>query len=137
MVSFYKKFKRKISLKKGFIILRNNLSNHNRIKFYTQSVFEYNKVIEQDGEDKFLKKFISVLEDGYTVFDVGANMGLFTLYSRKAIETIHIYSFEPVREYYERLLENLKLNDINDIKTFNIGLGNTNKQSEFIYKRGL
>ena len=61
-----------------------------------------------------------------TVVDVGAHIGLFTLYASQFCTNGKIFSFEPVKENYELLLENIKLNDLQQVKTFNKAVSDSN-----------
>lgn len=45
-----------------------------------------------------------------TVFDIGANVGVFTLYIAHHFPQAKIFSFEPGREAFRRFLDNLALN---------------------------
>ncbi|NTS41979.1 FkbM family methyltransferase [Flavisolibacter sp. BT320] len=56
-----------------------------------------------------------------TVFDVGANVGQSALKYTEAFPIAEIYSFEPVRATYEKLVLNTKQNP--RIHTFNVGMG--------------
>lgn len=58
-------------------------------------------------DDATLAVVDDVLAKGMTVFDVGANMGAFSLYcAAKAGETGSVYAFEPTRQTFERLTRN-------------------------------
>src|ERR1035441_9849903 len=55
--------------------------------------------------------------------DVGANVGSYTILACSAIGA-HGYAFEPVARTYKRLIENVRLNDMQErVKCFNIGIG--------------
>lgn len=58
------------------------------------------------------------VQKGDTVIDVGANIGLFSLFAFKAGASI-VYSIEPNKENFKALQNNVK-----DAKHFNIGLSN-------------
>ncbi len=74
----------------------------------------------------FLKKN---LKNGHVFIDVGANIGLVSLLAGKLVgENGKVFSFEPQPEVYNDLQENIKINSLNNILPFNIGLGNENKQ---------
>jgi len=67
------------------------------------------------------------------IFDVGSNIGLFTLAVAKNCEYKEIHTFEPANEYYnesKKILSNFK-----EIKMNNIGLGSTNEDL-ILYKAG-
>ena len=58
--------------------------------------------------------------------DVGSNYGWHSIMSSNLCETV--YSFEPQRYIYNIQKENIKQNNITNIKLFNYGIGNTNEQ---------
>ena len=60
------------------------------------------------------------------VIDVGAHIGLFTIYASQFCTKGKIYSFEPVLENYELLLENIKLNNLDYVTSFNQAVSNSN-----------
>ncbi|MFA6404797.1 MAG: FkbM family methyltransferase [Candidatus Paceibacterota bacterium] len=68
-----------------------------------------------------------------TVFDTGANIGQFATEIRERLPFVQIYSFEPIKECYEKLIVNFA-NDKN-FQAFNCALGeiegllNMNKSS--------
>ncbi|MGY5148935.1 MAG: FkbM family methyltransferase [Candidatus Nitrosopumilus sp. bin_68KS] len=61
------------------------------------------------------------------VIDVGAHIGLFTLYASQYCTQGLVYSYEPVKENYELLVENTKLNDLKHVRTFNTAVSNSNQ----------
>ncbi len=61
------------------------------------------------------------------VVDVGAHIGLFTIYASQFCTEGKIYYFEPVVENYELLLENIKLNNLNYVTSFNQAVSNSNE----------
>ena len=58
------------------------------------------------------------------VIDVGAHIGLFTLFASQYCKSGKIYCFEPVKENYDLLLDNIKLNHLTNISTFNCAVSN-------------
>ena len=61
------------------------------------------------------------------IIDVGAHIGLFTIYASQFCTKGKIYSFEPVLENYELLLENIKLNNLDHVTSFNQAISNSNE----------
>ena len=61
-------------------------------------------------------------------FDVGANIGQTSLIFSQ-IQNSKTYAFEPVLESYELLTTNVKMNNINNIKTFSYGLYDKNMRT--------
>lgn len=82
------------------------------------------------GEEFLLNKILPRVfkNNRITVFDVGANIGLYSLKVYKSNPKSSIYAFEPMRETYNLLLDKTK--EINNIKCFNLGLGS---RSEKLY----
>ncbi len=63
--------------------------------------------------------------------DVGANVGSYTILACAA-RGARGYSFEPIPSTYQKLLENIKINNLyNRVKTYNIGLADINGQLFF------
>lgn len=55
--------------------------------------------------------------------DVGANQGEFSIAAAKVVSQGKVIAFEPVSEYRERLLENIRLNDFGNIQVISAALG--------------
>jgi FkbM family methyltransferase len=49
------------------------------------------------------------------IFDVGANVGYFTLIAGNANREAHIHSFEPVEHIFKRLTTNIHLNNLKNV----------------------
>ena len=69
-----------------------------------------------------------------TVVDVGANIGMFSLFAGLHYPQIRLYCFEPVPAIYEVLRLNLKLYGLN-AKTFNEGMADSKREVSFTYYR--
>ena len=72
------------------------------------------------------------LGPGSCVFDVGANIGLFTLFVGRACEGATVYAFEPLPPLYEVLKRNARLYGLN-VKLFECGLASEAKREIFTY----
>jgi FkbM family methyltransferase len=59
------------------------------------------------------------------VIDVGGHIGLFTLYASQFCKTGSIFTFEPVKENFELLSENVSSNNLNHVKSFNLAVSNS------------
>jgi FkbM family methyltransferase len=73
-----------------------------------------------------ITKFTKLYNNLYNIkniIDIGANFGYHTLlFSRECSE--NVYSFEPQIQNFELLQENIKINNINNIKLYNYACGN-------------
>jgi len=73
------------------------------------------------------------LREGDIFIDVGANIGLMSIFSSRAIGNKgKVYSFEPVLETFTILKKNIEINKIKNIDAFNIGVSDS-KGKSFIY----
>ncbi|HEX8087888.1 MAG TPA: FkbM family methyltransferase, partial [Blastocatellia bacterium] len=94
------------------------------------------------GETEFLYKEIFeqaiylhngiTLDEGSCIFDVGANIGMFTLFAAEACKKAVIYAFEPVPPVFDVLRANASLFDIN-VRLFQCGISNESKTETFTY----
>lgn len=101
-------------------------------KFYFVDKFTAKYVFNEIFNDEvYLQHGISI-QDGDVVFDVGANMGMFSVYASKQAKNLHIYTFEPIPEIFEVLEANLN-NLPNMIKNYNIGLSDKPGEAEINY----
>ena len=57
------------------------------------------------------------------VIDIGAQTGLYTLFS-KYVKNAKFYSFEPYKPCFNELCENIKINGVYNVTPFNIALSN-------------
>ncbi|CAN5148991.1 hypothetical protein BH11BAC6_BH11BAC6_11960 [soil metagenome] len=77
----------------------------------------------ENMEIQFLKNF---LQPGDMFIDIGANIGLFSLYAAKHVgESGTVISFEPTPDIYKRFNENIELNHFNNVNPVNIGLSDS------------
>src|SRR5690242_10207408 len=83
--------------------------------------FQTSIVYKEVFEDEVYLKHGITLDDGAIVFDVGANIGLFTLFARRKCSTAQIYSFEPLPPNFELLQANVTRHDAK-AQLFNYGL---------------
>jgi phthiocerol/phenolphthiocerol synthesis type-I polyketide synthase E len=70
--------------------------------------------------------------DGACVFDVGANIGLFTLFAHHEAKDVRIFSFEPAPETYAVLERNVAEHGVR-ATTLNYGLSNVAREASFTF----
>jgi FkbM family methyltransferase len=81
-------------------------------------------------EPELVELYQEILEDDYTVVDVGGHMGFHTVNFAKKAK--HVYTFEPQTKLYNQILGNVFLNELDEkVTCFNVGLGETCKTSSF------
>lgn len=91
------------------------------IKLYNDSILS--KFIYDGFEADEINFLNSFLNEGDSFVDIGANVGLFSLYAAKKVGPKGtVISFEPSQITYNRLLENIQLNNLTNVKAFKLGL---------------
>jgi len=76
---------------------------------------------------------LSLVKPGFTIFDIGANIGWFSLIVSKNIPDITVYSFEPITATFENLNRNLAINGNLPVTTYNFGFYSENTSLTFYY----
>lgn len=114
------------------------LSSHKRyslqagIEIAHLNQYETEYVYQEIFKDlAYLKHGISI-DDGATIIDVGANIGLFTLFVQQQASNTTVYSFEPSPPVFELLSANAKLYGGN-VSVFNMGVSDSKKEAEFTF----
>jgi FkbM family methyltransferase len=94
----------------------------------------------QIWETTSIQQFFSCVDNKpYNIIDIGAQSGLYSLFA-KYLPNSTFYSFEPFIDTFNCLNDNLKLNNINNVKTFNLGISDksgTNTLNTSIGHNGL
>ncbi|HEX8337748.1 MAG TPA: MupA/Atu3671 family FMN-dependent luciferase-like monooxygenase, partial [Pyrinomonadaceae bacterium] len=72
------------------------------------------------------------LRDGDCVFDVGANVGFFSLYASTKRRGLKVYAFEPIPRTFEVLRANVTLHGL-DARLFNVGVADAAGEAEFTF----
>jgi FkbM family methyltransferase len=90
-----------------------------------QQLFWYGSYEKELGN--ILKKIIKPQD---IFLDIGANIGYFSLLVANNVPTAKIFSFEPMKELFEKLEKNVLINGFKNIKAINIAIGNVNEDRE-------
>jgi len=106
------------------------LSNGENL-FYIDKLTALDAYDEIYNDNDYLKHGIEV-NDGDVIFDVGANIGLFSRYITEQAQDLKIFTFEPVPAIFNVLEANLAEIKTN-IKNYNIGLGEKAESIEINY----
>lgn len=96
---------------------------NNLIKMNTSSLSEYMRVISYKKDFKILTSLLESLQNRKCFWDVGTNIGLYSIIVARNYPTCKVFSFEPEIESFNRLRENIKLNILNNITPLNYALG--------------
>ena len=94
----------------------------------SETDFVYQEIFEQKS---YLRHGITIAEDA-CVFDVGANIGLFTLFVLQRAPGAKIYAFEPIPPVFESLQTNSNLAE-GQVRLFNCGLSREAGRASFTW----
>ena len=83
---------------------------------------------EKQDSDMIMK----LVNDDDTVFDIGGNMGWYSISLSKTKHNLDIHTFEPIPNTYESLVTNSKLNGVK-FNIYNIGLSDKVQELTFYY----
>ncbi len=75
------------------------------------------------------KEFLKILNKEDIVFDLGANFGYFVIQEAKIVK--QVIAVEPIKINYSYLKKNIKLNNLKNVDTYNIAIGNKNGNTHF------
>lgn len=86
------------------------------ILIHVDSLTEMNSRARSCSKEPFTIRWLqSNLRPGDVFYDVGANIGAYSLVAAKLVERVTVYAFEPSFQNYYQLCRNVLLNDCQDI----------------------
>lgn len=112
----------------GFVL---SLKNGTKFEWNIDKPSSYLIALDENYEKLEQTIIQSILSDKDVVFDIGANFGYFSVWMKKAVPSIHLHSFEPIKDTYATLLRNLDLNELDSVISCNFGFSNENKEVIF------
>jgi len=131
----YKKIVR--GIKKTYIKLTNKKEITYKTRFGFKIILDLSKDVDSnfyfdDFENKTINYFSKVVKKGMTVFDIGANIGIYTLIASQNIkQNGRVYSFEPAEWSYNRLQQNINLSKYNNIIINKFGISDFTGEIKF------
>ncbi len=79
-------------------------------------------------ENDFYLSQTAIFREGDTVVDIGAQVGVFSIYLAKKYPFITVYAIEPESKNYKCLLQNIELNNVTNVIAINKAIaGDTEK----------
>lgn len=72
------------------------------------------------------------IKDGDTIIDIGAHVGIFSIFAAMSGQDIKVYSFEPAPENIQIFERNISLNKIKNIQFFNAAVASESGEREFL-----
>ncbi len=89
------------------------------------------------SEKEETEMILSLTEEGFTFFDIGANVGWYTIKIAKTVKNAKIFSFEPIPQTFAILRKNIEINKITPPQIYNFGFSSENKKTFFyFYEQG-
>jgi FkbM family methyltransferase len=82
-------------------------------------------------KEMLLQAMLRNIKPNDVIYDVGANIGLYSMAIAKAVDT-RLFAFEPNPETFTKLNKNISLNKFCSIKAFNFALGNKDSITDFL-----
>jgi FkbM family methyltransferase len=87
------------------------------------------------GEDHPLQLWVKLCADAHVIFDVGANIGVYSLVAKTINPTARVFGFEPVGHLHRKFARNCELNGF-DIACEHTALSNQNGSAVIYIKPG-
>ena len=87
----------------------------------------------QNYEEKDASMILKLVPEQGVVFDVGANMGWYSLLVARQIKGCQIHAFEPIPKTYSFLVKNVDLNQASSVTAHHFGLSNERKDLTFYF----
>ncbi len=75
-------------------------------------------IVKETYLDRFYERYGTEIGDGWTVIDIGAGIGDFSLVAALGHPTNKVYAFEPFPESFSLLESNLQLNQATNVRAF-------------------
>ena len=72
-----------------------------------------------------------LVKNSNTIFDIGANTGVFALIAKSVNPAAQVYAFEPIARIYSKLHKNIQLNNF-DIKSFPVAISDKDGKAEIL-----
>ena len=110
----------------GILYLRNGCKFKFRVRKGDRAAI--NEVFLLHSYGMRTRKFAIGEED--IVLDIGAHIGSFTIYAARKCKNGRIYAVEPVKDNFDLLCENIRLNNLSNVIPINAALGASETQKQ-------
>tara|TARA_A100001234_G_scaffold211511_1_gene212157 strand:- start:116 stop:970 length:855 start_codon:yes stop_codon:yes gene_type:complete len=105
-----------------FIELKQIRIDNVSFKIFINNSHELNRALTFNSKEKDTLAWLKN-NPGLDLVDIGANVGIYSLYFAKISENSQIYSFEPDASSFTSLVKNISVNSTPNIKAFCIAIG--------------
>jgi FkbM family methyltransferase len=90
----------------------------------------------QGYEPETIPLFYKLAERSAVTFDVGAYVGFFTLLAAHANPNSRVFAFEPMKAIYQRLVQHVELNSLQNVTATFGAVGAEEGEAEFFHVEG-
>jgi len=97
-------------------------ANEHEVEFIYREIFIKKQYLNQE----------SLLANCNNLFDVGANIGMFTVFAKTQNPNMTVHAFEPVPQTFEVLLKNIELHNLKDVYAYNVAISSDDFKKETI-----
>lgn len=101
------------------------------VKMNVDNVSEYIRVQSYQNDMHLLKYLYDTLQEGDSFWDVGTNIGLYSLILATKSPKVNIVCFEPEPRCLGRLQKNIASNNAKNVKTYELALSSSNGEAYF------
>lgn len=128
-----------ISIKNGQVVYTSNTTTYHNggSKFISDINDRRTAPVEAFNFDFYEPKDSEIIyrlvKDGDTIFDIGANIGWYSIHLAMKLNSSKIYSFEPIPSTFNQLKLNVKLNGCENIVLNNLALTDKKQKLSFFY----
>lgn len=126
----------RVMIQKGFIVKRKgkfNLVNNfdeNGFKIILKRKSSDPLVFNEIFADRQYNQVLSIIKENKIhcsrLMDAGANIGCFTIFMKSLFPDVEILAIEPNSDTFNRMVKNVKLNELKGIDMLNAGLWSSN-----------
>lgn len=127
----------KIEISSGNVVMtdKNNevklICTHNDMRSIPLEIINFSNY---EREILFIMKCL--ISENDSIFDIGANIGWYSMNLMKIFSNCTIYSFEPLNKTFKILEKNFEINNLKKDNLFNIGFSEENGESKFYCASG-
>jgi FkbM family methyltransferase len=114
----FRQYKRQVTLDQADIVMLCDIT-----KFVQRHIYFY-----ASYEHEYCDYWIGLARNSKVIFDVGANVGIYSLLGGTANSRAKIYAFEPTQELFDTLLANIRRNGLQNIIPNLAAVGNIDGQ---------
>jgi FkbM family methyltransferase len=131
-------YKKILAFHSRLLLLPNTSEKNIRARFDKHCVLQLNTsrltdtlaLVFGTGEFDVAEAYELIQDKDDVILDIGANIGTTSIHFANQNPSAVIHSFEPNKIIYDVLRNNIRLSTLNNINTYNFGLGNS---SETLY----